>query len=298
MKILVAYDGSAGAAQAVALVGAIRWPKGSAIRIVGVIEPSMLQFASLPAGGHAARLIGQDAIDRFAADQADVVGRLSEPGRDVDAVLLRDRPASGLVAHAREFSADLLVVGSRGHGPIESLLLGSVAAEVVDHAGIPVLAARRPSLQTVVFATDGSATAMAAENILATWPIFETTPIRVVSVADVVRPWTAGIAPTMYAQVLKAYADDMNKAESHHLAIADAAARRLSEAGRQADPEVRRGDAAAQVMAAAQESGADLVVVGSRGHTGLKRMLLGSVARNVVTGSDASVLVVHDPVDA
>ena len=298
MRILVASDGSAGAAQAVALAGSIRWPDGSAIRIAGVIEPSILQFAALPAGGHAARLIGQDAIDRFEADQADVVASLSAPGREVDAVLLRDRPATGLVAHASEFSADLIVVGSRGHGPIESLLLGSVAAEVVDHAGRPVLVARRPGLERILFATDGSPTALAAETVLATWPIFKTTPIRVVSVADVVRPWTAGIAPTMYAQVLAAHADDLAEAESSHLAIVDAAVGRLAEAGRQADHEVRRGDAAAQIMAAADETAADLVVLGSRGHTGLKRMLLGSVARNVVAGCHTSVLVIHDSEDA
>ena len=65
-----------------------------------------------------------------------------------------------------------------------------------------------------------------------------------------------------------------------------------------AEPERRTGDAAAEILTAATEWQADLVVVGSRGQTGLTRILLGSVARNVVHGSTASVLVVHEPAAA
>lgn len=215
----------------------------------------------------------------------------------MDAVLLRDRPASGLVDQAREFAADLVIVGSRGHGPIASLLLGSVSAEVVDRAPCPVLVARRSTLKRVVFATDGSAAA-AAEDVLARWPIFASVPIRVVSVADVVRPWTTGIAPTMYTQVLNAYAKDVAEAEAEHLGIATGSAKRLAEAGRSADAEMRKGDAAAEIIAVPQESGTNLVVVGSRGQTGLKRIVLGSVARNVLVASAASVLVIHQPAEA
>ena len=171
--------------------------------------------------------------------------------------LARDRPASGLVDQAREFSADLVIVGSRGHGPITSLLLGSVSSEVVDHAHCPVLVARRATLQRVVFATDGSESADAAEEVLARWPIFAGLPIRVVSVADVVRPWTTGVAPTMYTQALDAYAKDLAHAEAEHLAIAKASAKRLAEAGRRTDAEMRTGDAAAEIIAVAQAWGAD-----------------------------------------
>jgi nucleotide-binding universal stress UspA family protein len=297
MRVLIAFDGSAGAAQAVALGEGIDWPAGSMIRVVSVMEPTTLQL--LPwAMGAAPPVLEQDVIAYIEAEQSTVVGRLSAPDRVVDAVLLRDRPASGLVDQAREFAADLVIVGSRGHGPIVSLLLGSVSAEVVDHAPCPVLVARRSTLERVVFATDGSTTATAAEDVLARWPIFASVPIRVVSVADVVRPWTTGIAPTMYTQVLNAYAKDVAEAEAEHLGIATGSAKRLAEAGRSADAEMRKGDAAAEIIAVAQESGTNLVVVGSRGQTGLKRIVLGSVARNVLVGSDASVLVYHQPAEA
>ncbi len=297
MNILIAYDGSAGAAQAVALTERISWPAGSKIRVASVIEPTALQLLPWTMGVAAPLVLEQDAIAHIEADQAAIVGRLAAPDRSVDAVLLRDRPASGLVDQARKFAADVLIIGSRGHGPIAALLLGSVSAEVVDHAPCPVLVARRSSLERVVFATDGSETAAAAEGVLASWPIFASVPIRVVSVADVVRPWATGIAPTMYTQVLDAYAKDLAEAQADHLGIARDSAKRLVDAGRRADAELRKGDAAAEIIASAQESGADLVVVGSRGQTGVKRIVLGSVARNVLAAGGVSVLVIHRPVE-
>jgi nucleotide-binding universal stress UspA family protein len=58
---------------------------------------------------------------------------------------------------------------------------------------------------------------------------------------------------------------------------------------------MRDGDAAGEIVAAAEQRQADLIVLGSRGRTGLTRLLLGSVARNVLSGSTASVLIVHEP---
>jgi nucleotide-binding universal stress UspA family protein len=57
---------------------------------------------------------------------------------------------------------------------------------------------------------------------------------------------------------------------------------------------MRTGDAAAEVIAAVADVNADLVVMGSRGRTGLASVVLGSVARNVLHGSTASVLVVRE----
>jgi nucleotide-binding universal stress UspA family protein len=130
--------------------------------------------------------------------------------------------------------------------------------------------------------------------MLAHWTIFGEVPIRVVSVADVVVPWTSGIAPTMYTQVLDAYAADLRQAKMDHERLTAEAAARLREAGRVVDAEMRAGDAAGEIIALAEQQGADLIVLGSRGRTGLTRVLLGSVARNVLSGSTASVLIVRD----
>lgn len=47
-----------------------------------------------------------------------------------------------IIRQAREWNADLIVIGTHGHGPAKNLLLGSVAEKVVRKAGCPVLTVR------------------------------------------------------------------------------------------------------------------------------------------------------------
>lgn len=301
MRALVAYDVSAGAEVAVELMLAMRWPAGSAVRVVAVIEPSAALVPSVPltpAGLVTSPEIESQIRAQIEGDIERVVDRLKAADLDVEGVVLHGRPATVIVDEARRFSADLLIAGSRGHGPIATLVLGSVSAELVDHAPCPVLVARRRVAERVLLASDGSAFAGHAETIVARWPIFEGTAVRVVSVAEVVRPWHTGLAPTMYRQVVDAYASDLATARTEQEAVARGAADRLVAAGREVDAKLRVGDAAAEIVEEASEWGADLVVLGSRGLTGLSRIVLGSVARNVLQGTGSSVLIVHAPSDA
>ena len=73
----------------------------------------------------------------------------------------------------------------------------------------------------------------------------------------------------------------------------EAAADRLRLAGLLAEPEVREGDPAQEIVTSAREHEAGLVVVGTRGQTGLRRLILGSVARKVLVHATCSVLVVR-----
>jgi nucleotide-binding universal stress UspA family protein len=294
MRVIVACDGSAAATDALALVEAIAWPNDSVLRVISVIEPTSSMAGRLYGGAALAPEV-DEAITAYTHDALrGAVERLRSSGRAVEGEVLRGRVASAIIDDARDFDADLVVVGSRGHGTIASLLLGSVSSEVVDHAPCPVLVARATDLTRVVFATDGSPSAQRAELILSDWPVFTGLPIRVVSVADIARPWTTGIAPPLYAQVLDAYAAELRDAKIEHEGMAAATATRLRDGGRVADAEVRAGDAAEEIIAVVEQQRADLAVLGSRGRTGLTRLLLGSVARNVLSGSTASVLIVRD----
>ncbi len=295
-RILIAFDDSKGADQAIALVGSMPLPRGTQVRVLSAVE------AVVPAVPRAWAVTGAVDPDPIATTEAHIrerntaaLERLADRDWDVEGLVVRDRPATAILEGAAAFEADLVVVGSRGQGPIRSLILGSVSSEVVDHSPSPVLVARRPAATGIVFATDGSASALAAEQLLATDPVFADLPITVVSVADVALPMAAGIAPTMYSQVLEAYAEERRLALDAHGQIANDTVQRLTDAGRSVVAEVRDGDAATEVLAVAAERRADLIVLGSRGHTGLKRLLLGSVARNVIMGTDASVLVVRAP---
>jgi nucleotide-binding universal stress UspA family protein len=299
MRILLAHDGSSGAAQAADLVRTIAWPAHSIVRVVSAIEPTMVTLTPW-AGGVAdySSEADRQINEYYKGELAETVQRLTGPNRTVESVVLRGRPATAIVDEAAAFGADIVVVGSRGHGAIASLVLGSVSGEVVDHAPCPVLVARQPTMYRIIFATDASPSATSAQAFLLHWPIFDGLPIRVVSVADVPHPWHTGIAPTMYRQVSEAFARDLEEAKKEHQRIAAESVAQLTAAGLDATADTPVGDAAAEVIAAGVNWGADLIVLGSRGRTGLSRLLLGSVARNIVHGSATSILIVHDNVRA
>lgn len=85
----------------------------------------------------------------------------------------------------------------------------------------------------------------------------------------------------------------MNEQETYHKEIAEHATARLKEAGLTAEARMVVGDPRASLTDAARSERVDLIVVGSHGRTGIKKLLLGSVASHVVTHAPCSVLVVR-----
>jgi nucleotide-binding universal stress UspA family protein len=67
----------------------------------------------------------------------------------------------------------------------------------------------------------------------------------------------------------------------------------LTEAGLHAQGRVIEGDPRETLLEAAKQEGADLIVVGSHGRTGLEKLLMGSVASHIVAHAPCSVLVVR-----
>lgn len=296
MRALVATDGSPSAGTAVDLVADIEWPAGTTIRVVEAIEAGAALF-----GGPwpAVAMVQADALEaelRHAARETVEKARaqLSRPGLEVVAAVLRGRPATAVVDAAKNMQADLIVMGSRGHGTIESMVLGSVSAEVVDHATVPVLVARGPTIRRIVLAWDGSSCASAAADLIRTWPILAGSAIRVVSVADVEIPWWTGFPAAGTPQLLPIYADAANASRREHDELAREMTALLRSAGHAAEADRREGDAATELLAAAKEWKADLIVMGTHGRTGLARLVLGSVARNVLHHAPCSVVITRE----
>lgn len=294
MRVLIAFDGSSGAEQAIALAGALNWPSEAKLQIAAVAEPVLPHYTGVRnAGPIPPPEMDPALLELRQRDVSDAVGRLRTNDRDVEGVVLRGWPAPMLVDQAARFGADLIIAGSRGRGGLASLLLGSVSAAVVDNAPCPVLVARATQVREVVLAVDGSGPAAVAESLVSTWPMFEGPVVHVLSVADVMEPVQFGLAPPTHHLAAAEHASAVAEEKENHTRIAEETAARLRAVGRQADAAMRTGRAADVIIALATETGTDLVVMGSQGRTGLARMVLGSVARKVLNGSAASVLIVR-----
>ena len=296
MRVLVATDGSEAAGVAIDLVAHVAWPTGTEILVVDVVESGAALF-----GGPwpALAIVEADRIEtdiRAEAEKAllDAKGRLARPGLTIDTAVLRGRPATRIVERAKQMLADLIVIGSRGHGTIESMLLGSVSAEVIDHAPTPVLVARGQRMERVVLGWDGSECATRAAELVRTWPIFAAVSVRVVSVTDVEIPWWTGFPMDGSPELMSRYDETPEASRKQHEQLTQEMTARLQAAGRTTEAEPREGDAATEILAAATAAKADLIVIGTHGRTGIARLVLGSVARNVLHHAGCSVLIVRD----
>lgn len=295
MRILLAIDGSSSAERALDLVAALPWHDGGRVRIVSV-APSLVDILGVPwsLGPTTDAIASEEATlrtYRVALEAAERELRSVRGDLVIEPVFLRGRAASVIVEEARQMPADLIVVGHRGRGGWESALLGSVSAEVVDHACCPVLVARDDRIGPVVLADDGSVHARAAEAIMSGCPLFAGLPITVVTVIEGGFPNEVAIAPLLYADAIDACVRSTEVAKTSAEEACAAAAERLRSAGLDAASEVRVGDPAHEIIDVARARGAGIIVVGTRGTTGLRRLILGSVARNVLFHAPCSVLI-------
>lgn len=300
MRVLFATDGSRSADRARDLLARLAWPVGTHFCIVSAVEPrgDLIGVTWLAAAPGELDPFQSELLRHADVTLEDAERTLGGPGRTVERLALRGRPASAILDEARAWAADLVVLGNRGHGPIASMVLGSVSAEVVDHAPCPVLVVRDSEVASVVFADDGSEGAARGAGALRTWPIFHDLPIDVVSVAETSIPMNAGMAAGLYDEVMTSYTRDVEFARESTRALAHRSAHALQLAGRAAVPHVLEGDPAQEIVEFARSRPHSLTVVGTRGHGGLARLILGSVARNVLLHAPSSVLVVRETLGA
>jgi nucleotide-binding universal stress UspA family protein len=294
MRVLLAIDGSAAAAAASRLVGSLEWPEGTVIEVVAVVEP-LADLFGMSAVAAYDDSIDSDATRSLNALLNETCAALRDAGRIVRPVLLDGRAATAIVDEAVDFRAELIVVGSRGLGPLKAMVMGSVSAEVVDHAPCPVLVVRRPELGSVLLAVDGSPTSEAATTFVRGCGFLADHPIEVIAVAaeavSVPPAQFAGASDAVFESAERVNATYRDRAKD----IAAAATEKLRVDGLHARWSISQGNPAHEIIEAAESLGSDLIVLGSRGHTGLTRLVLGSVARNVLLHTQTSVLIVHEP---
>lgn len=286
--ILVAVDFSDASRAAVRRARALARSAGASLRILHACPP--------PSDDLDPRLVEQltEELRRGAKLRLANLAASFDDGRVALSTAFEEADPSRAIRDAAESDdVSLIVMGSHGRRGIDRLLLGSVAARVVQRAPKPVFVVRGEHsgededgspIQSILLATDFSEKAAAVEPEVAEWALRFGAEVEVL---HVIRETSVLLAPYAVTGSSDFEGEMFEAAESRMAGVL----RRLRERGIHAKAKIVYGGPAEEILRRAEATNVDLVAVGTRGYSGLQRFLLGSVAQRVLSQAHCDVLV-------
>ena len=205
-------------------------------------------------------------------------------------------PTSSVINNiADAHNIDLTVVSPGKGAHIRRFLLGSTSSQVVKHSAKPVLVLRdkegQSKLEHIVVAVDGSEDSKYALDYVC--KLFhpadrdiKITLINVVSVAQAL----VMVSPAPFIAQL-----ETNLTLAAGVIVSEAKNQLLHAGVKNVETEVKVGDAANELIDFADENSVQLIVSGRKGHSGVKHIVMGSVAERLSAHSQCSNLVVNRP---
>jgi nucleotide-binding universal stress UspA family protein len=295
MRVLLAIDPSTGSQHVVSEAGARPWPTGTRFCVLSVSDAGL--WERLPP-------LIEDAKQTAKALVEAATEKLDLPGHEVFSDIQLGYPKKAIPDFARDWKADLVMVGSRGQGALSRFFLGSVAQAVLRYAPCSVEIVRPALLDSpassralkILFATDGSECSEIAARSVANRPWPAGSQIKIISVRellDLESPTNAFSSCPVYpgSLVTELLDDAHRRGES---AVAQARQALSSKALKVCDGQsIPVGDARAILLDEAVAWGADLIVLGSHGRHGFNRIFLGSVSESVALHAHCSVEVIR-----
>ena len=292
MKVLLATDGSAYSEVAAAFLAGLRLTPDDEIIVLHVVSGSPYPderesyYVSL---GYFKEKIAPRILDSAVAALKSVEARIST-------ALVNGLPDRAIINSAVESGTDLIVVGARGIKGLKSLFIGSVTRAVATDSPIPVLVTKpflseRPGRMKVLFATDGSAPALATAELLASVPFPEETELLIMNVvrsavSDIPERFVMEIDDKIKEEVARARKAEFERSSE----IIEQARQHLEGRFQKIEGLSKVGDPSIEILHAAGIFGADLIALGCRGLRGIKGMM-GSVSRRILDHSQCPVLV-------
>ena len=282
LRVLLATDGSRDARAAIATTLHFPWPARTRVRVISAqrtraeYRPSILL----------------SALDRGAEKAAETARRtLARRWPDVESEVADTAPVEGILGAAKRFRADIVVVGWRGHGAIRRLLMGSVSRGVVRGSTCAVLVVRRSQrIRTLVVGIDGSEAAKRALAFVRRLLPPDGGRVTLVSAVELLTPPSRGRVPGAASIAREVTRQNLIRARAATKELNRAAAG-LERLGWQTRTRLVHGEPLRELLGAVATSRAQLLGVGARGTSGVRYLLLGSVAEGALNQSPVSVLI-------
>jgi nucleotide-binding universal stress UspA family protein len=218
----------------------------------------------------------------------------------VSTAIAEGSPADIIQEEARDWNADLIVMSTHGFGAFDRAWLGSVADEVVRNTGTPVVLVRAgqngSSAQTrfahILIALDGSP--LAEQSIphalkLAGQSGARLTLLRVVQPVVVIPDYASPLQPPVFPESIVQLRQQ--QARDYITRVAESLRGELADV--RAEVTVAANSDALEIIEYARAHDVDLIALATHGRSGLKRLVLGSVADKVIRGAPVPVLVIR-----
>jgi nucleotide-binding universal stress UspA family protein len=278
-KILVAVDGSESSRNAFRQACRIVRHDKSWITVVTVIPPYQDQHQTLSVREKVSKAL-RDEGDRILSEFTKIAG---EEDVYVKFRLEEGSPVDVVLDIAEENFFDLVVTGRRGMSRLERSLIGTVTARILGHSKCDVLVVPKDTIvnwETLLVPTDGSQYSIASTNKAINLAKVYGSKVKVISIVDVTDEFQAQAPDAVDALV------DQAKE------LVDGIGRKAADMGVPADCFVREGESYKVINDMARKQAADMIVMGSHGRTGVKRLFMGSVTEKVIGYASRPVLVV------
>jgi len=277
-KILIAVDGSESSRNALLQAFRLAVDEKCWITVTSVIPP-LTGDLDLTGVKDIHASLAKPCEDALAA-----ANRLAEQERVlIKTVCEEGETYERIVDLADAANCDIIVMGRRGLRKVERTLVGSVTARVIGHTQRDVLvvpAGATLGWRKILVATDGSKFSTIAVAKAIDFAKAYGGALVVVSVVDV---------PTeFYAEAPQAVDDMVRKAKEYTAAVK----KQAEAASVKAETFVGEAEAWEAIVKLAAEQKVDMIVMGSHGRTGLRRLLMGSVTEKVIGHAACPVLVV------
>ena len=286
-KILLATDGSKDAEIASRAAIDLSNGTGAALYVVHAWQsvPHFAYPSLVPERYHPPY---EEGARRLLDEQVDLIGRAG--GAVVESYLVTGRPAEAIIDLGEEIDAGLIVVGSRGLGPVQRLVMGSVSDAVVRHAHCPVLVVRGGEEawppRRVLIGDDGSEAAIKARELAAAITTLvgaEVTMVRAYeNPPEPIGGWSAQDRREIDEMIIRERQSLEKRAEEL-----------TTIAGSRPEARLIDTEPTLAMLMVAEEGGEEstLIALGSRGLGAAKRTILGSVSTKILRAARGSVLV-------
>jgi nucleotide-binding universal stress UspA family protein len=297
MKVVLAVDQLRDAIAAARFLEVVRLPRGATVSIVHVVE---IPHPAIRFPGQ--QLMLADWRNKAMADARRLIDRLVPPlraqGLRVRPLVQEGLPGPQLLNMVERTRVDLTVLGTHGSSGLMRFLLGSVSELLLSEAPASVLIVRgRPRRQDrgvrVVLAMDFSKEAKGAAGFFSTLRIPRSSSIMLLHVEERVNRMLDQISGVGRNDMSQTVEQAMQDHKRRTLLMLERMGRRFAQRGIIVDHIFANGAPAEEILRAAERHRADLIVMGSKGLTGLDRIVLGSVSRKVARHAPCSVLVVR-----